>query len=65
MIKLKIIKKILKYQCYCCQSNNQKKIIQRKCKICDKTGFFKDEIYYHIITDKKGNKYCFDGDSLK
>jgi len=63
---MKVIKKVLKYPCYCCKRSIRGKTIERKlCKTCHGTGIFTDEIYYHIITDKNGNKYCFDGDSVK
>ena len=66
MKNLKVIKKTLKYPCYCCRQSIRGETIPRKdCKVCDGTGKFKDEIYYHIVTDRKGNKYCFDADTIK
>jgi len=66
MKNLEIIKKELKYPCYCCRQSIRGKTVPRiQCKACNGTGFFKDEVYFHIVTDKKGNKYCLDGDSLK
>jgi hypothetical protein len=63
---MKVIKKEFKYPCYCCRQSIRGKTTPRKtCQACNGTGFFKDEIYYHIITDKKGNKYCLDGDTVK
>lgn len=63
---VKIIKKVLKYPCYCCKpSINGKTIKQKKCKACKSTGKYKDEIYYHIVTDKNGQQYAIDGDTIK
>jgi len=57
MIMLKVIKKIIKALCWVCKG--------KKCKVCHNTGNWEESIYYHIITDKNGNKYCFDGDTIK
>jgi hypothetical protein len=66
MKNLEIIKKEFKYPCYCCRQSIRGKTAKRKtCKACKGTGFFKDEIYYHIITDEKGNQYCFSADTIK
>jgi hypothetical protein len=65
MIKLKIIKKVLKYPCYCCRQSIRGKTISRKdCKACKGTGFFNDEIFFHIF-EKNGKKYCIEGDTIK
>ena len=57
MIKLKIIKKVMKASCWVCKG--------AKCKACHFTGKWEESIYYHIVTDKKGNKICFDADTIK
>ena len=63
---MKIIKKEFKYPCYCCKKSIRgKTVVKKTCKACNGSGYFTDEIYYHIITDKKGNQYCFDGDTSK
>jgi hypothetical protein len=65
MAILNVEKKILKYPCYCCKKSIRGKTVAKKaCKVCKK-GYFIDEIYYHIVTDKKGKKYCFDADTIK
>jgi len=65
-MKLQVIKKVLEYPCYCCRPSIRGKTAKRKdCLVCDRTGQYKDEIYYHVVTDKKGNKICLDGDSIK
>jgi hypothetical protein len=61
MSKLEVIKKELAYPCYCCRKSIRGKTVPRKgCKVCKSTGFFKDEIYYHVV---KG--IAFDGDTIK
>ena len=63
---MKIIKKILKYPCYCCKKSIRGKTVkQENCKACNGTGIFIDEIYYHIYTDKNGKQYAIDGDTRK
>jgi hypothetical protein len=57
MIKLKVEKKTMKTLCWVCKG--------KKCKACHNTGMWEESIYYHIITDKNGNKYCVDGDTIK
>ena len=54
---LKIIKKTMKDTCWVCKG--------KKCPACHNTGKWEESIYYHIVTDKNGNKYCLDGDSIK
>jgi len=54
---LKIEKKIMKALCWVCKG--------AKCKVCHFTGMWEESIYYHIVTDKKGNQYCFSGDTIK
>ena len=59
--KVEIIKKVLKYPCYCCKKSIRGKTVkQKKCKVCKGTGFFTDEIYYFII-----NGIAVDGDTMK
>jgi len=66
MNKLKVIKKIFKYPCYCCRQSPRGKTVPRKlCKTCNGTGYFTDEIYYHIITGKDDKKYAFEADTIK
>jgi rRNA maturation endonuclease Nob1 len=48
MNKLKVIKKVLKYSCYCCSKIGGKPIPQSECKICGGTGIYKENYYYHI-----------------
>lgn len=55
---MSIIKKKIKNPCYICNGKKGNK----KCKACNGTGIFEDEIYYFI--DKK-NKIAIDGDTLK
>jgi len=63
---MKIIKKIFKYPCYCCRQSVRGQTAKREtCTTCEGTGYFKDEIYYHIITDKNGKQYAFDADTIK
>lgn len=57
MKNLKVTKKTMKATCWVCRG--------RKCKACHYTGKWEESIYYHIVTDKKGNKYCIDGDTIK
>jgi hypothetical protein len=54
---LKIIKKVLKQRCWCCGGKG--------CKVCDFSGVYKENYYYHVFTGKDGKQYCLDGDSLK
>jgi len=63
---LKIIKKVIKYPCYCCKKSIKGETVPRKnCRACDGTGLFKENFYYHIYIGKDGKKYCIDGDSVK
>jgi hypothetical protein len=63
---MKIIKKVLKYPCFCCnKSPNGKTVKRRKCTACGTTGKYKDEIYYHVIKTKSGKQIAFDGDTIK
>jgi hypothetical protein len=57
MKKLKVIKKIIKEICWVCNGT--------KCKSCHNTGFWEESIFYHVVTDKKGQKICFDSDFIK
>ena len=57
MRKLEAIKKIIKQLCWVCNGI--------KCKSCNFTGQWGESTYYHIYTDKKGQKYCISGDTLK
>ena len=72
MKKLKVIKKIVKTPCWVCEGKGEIMVSASKtgatyepCKICQGTGKWLDETYYHIYTGKEGKKYCIDGDSLK
>jgi len=61
---MKTIKKKLKYSCYCCNKSIKGKTENcKKCKDCNNTSYFKDNIYYFIV-EKNGKKYCFMGDNL-
>jgi DnaJ-class molecular chaperone len=63
---LEVIKQITTSPCYCCNRSIKGKTIAKKnCKACNGTGFYIENHYLHIVTDKKGNKYCFDGDTVK
>lgn len=63
---MKIIKKISKSPCYCCNKGLFGiKIARKTCKACNGTGQYSESQYYHIIEDNRGNKYCFDGETLK
>jgi len=68
-MKLKIIKKIVKTPCYRCDGSGdyQNKRLNKSvvCKICHGTGKYSETHFYHIFIDKKGNKYCLDGDTAK
>lgn len=58
-IKSEVIKKVLKYPCYCCHKSIRGKTLpQKKCPICNGTGIFLDEVYYHIV-----NGICVDSDN--
>lgn len=61
MPKSEVIKKVLKYPCYCCNPSIRGKTKARAdCPQCHGTGIFIDEIYYHIV-----NGICVDGDTQK
>lgn len=61
MAKVEVVKKVLKYPCYCCKNSVRGKTVpQKSCKACHGTGMFIDEVYYHIV-----NGICVDGDTLK
>jgi len=63
---IKIIKKEFKYPCYCCRQSIRGKTAPRKtCKACKGTGYFSDEIYYHIYKGRDGKLYAIDGDTIK
>lgn len=63
---MKVIKKIAKSRCYCCNKGLFGiPIARQKCKACNGTGIYKEAQYYHIVTDKNGNKFCYDGETLK
>ncbi len=62
---MKVIKKVAKTPCYCCDKIGGIPVPRSKCKVCKGTGKYKETTYYHIVTDKNGNKYCFDGDTIK
>lgn len=59
----KIIREIKSSKCYKCDGqgmilNNTKQYIW--CNVCDGTGQYKENYYYHII-----NNIAFDGDTIK
>jgi len=59
MSKVEIIRKVLKYPCYCCKKSIRGKTTkQKKCTACNGTGFFEDVIFYHIV-----NGICVDSDN--
>jgi hypothetical protein len=61
MAKVEVIKKVFKYPCYCCKKSIRGITVKRKnCKTCNGTGYFLDEMYYHIV-----NGICVDGDTYK
>ena len=61
MSKLKIIKKIIKTPCYCCNEGLYGKATPRKnCSVCKGTGKYR-EYHYTIIY----NKQAFDMDTIK
>ena len=63
---MKVIKKTLKYPCYCCITSTRGKNTKKKtCYACNGTGMFTDEMYYLVYTDKNGQEWCLDGDTLK
>jgi hypothetical protein len=63
---MKVIKKITKTQCYCCNNGLFGiKIARKKCKSCNGKGRYEEAQYFHIITTKDGQQYCFDGETLK
>ena len=65
MKKTNIIKKELRYPCYCCNPSIRGDSRQRKdCEVCSGTGFFKDEIYYHLAQDSLGRQIAVDSDNL-
>lgn len=66
MPKLKVIKKIIKTPCYCCNEGLYGKAKPQKgCPSCKGTGKYPETFYYHIYTGKDGKRYCIDGDSIK
>jgi hypothetical protein len=66
MRKLEIIRKLATSPCYCCNKSIKGKTIPRKnCKICNGTGIYVENFYYHIIIGKDGKKYCIEGDTIK
>lgn len=65
MKKTNIIKKELRYPCYCCNpSINGEQLKRENCNVCNGTGYFKDEIYYHLAQDSLGRKIAVDSDNL-
>ena len=63
---MKVIKKELKYPCFCCNKSPRGKTSKKKnCPACGSAGNFTDEIYYHVVKGKNGKLYCFDGDTVK
>jgi hypothetical protein len=61
MVKLKVIKKIIKTPCYCCNEGLYGNARPRKsCPACKGTGKYPETFYYHIY---KGQ--CFTGDTIK
>lgn len=66
MKNLEVIKKIVKTPCYlCCEGLYGKTVERSKCPACNGTGKYSESHYYHIYTDKNGQKTCFDGESVK
>ena len=66
MKNLKVIKKIVKTPCYCCNEGLYGKARPRKsCPSCKGTGKYPESIYYHNYKDKTGQLICFCGDTLK
>jgi Zn finger protein HypA/HybF involved in hydrogenase expression len=64
--KLEVIKKRVTSPCYCCNKGLYGKARPRKnCPSCKGTGLYVENHYYHIVTNKKGQKYCIDGDTIK
>jgi len=57
MKNFKVIKKVLKQRCWSCNGKG--------CKVCNFTGQYKENYYYHIYKDKVGGLIAIDGDSLK
>ena len=61
---MKRIKKDLKYPCYCCNKSTRGKTNNKKtCPVCKGTGFFKDEVFYTVITTKDHKQVCVDSDN--
>ena len=63
---LEVIKQIATTPCYCCRKSIRGKAVPRKgCPACNGTGFYAETHYTMIVTDKKGQKYALDGDTIK
>lgn len=62
--KLEIIKKSITSPCYCCSSIGGNPIPQKDCKVCNGTGVFVENYYYHIYIGKDGKKYCIGKDTI-
>ena len=66
MTKLKVIKKIIKTLCYCCNEGLYGKARPRKnCPACKGSGKYPETFYYHIYKNKKGQLIAIDGDTIK
>ena len=67
MKKLEIIKKTIEQKCYKCGGEGF--VLENKykyvCSTCNGSGKWEESIFYHVYSDKKGNRICFDGDTLK
>jgi len=62
---MEVIKKVTKTPCYCCNSKKAGACLPRKtCKACGGDGQYKEEHYMIIVTDKDGNQFAFDKDTL-
>jgi len=63
---MKVIKKVRKMSCGRCHKTANGITGKRKgCPNCKGKGNYEDYHYYHIVTDKNGNQFCYDGDTIK
>ena len=62
--KLEVIKKLITNPCYCCSPIGGKPTPRKECKVCNGTGKYVENFYYHIYTDKKGQKICISKDTV-
>lgn len=65
--KLTILKKAITSICYVCDGEGNVFVnnVPVACPCCKGTGKYVEQHYFHICRDKKGIRYCIDGDTVK